>query len=447
MSDREKSATSRIPDSEAETIALPSAADSAPIPIDGFEGYDILRELSRGGQGVVYLAHEKATKRKVAIKVLREGPHASPEATKRFRREIELIARLEHPDIVAVLHAGVTANGLPYFVMPYVRGQPLTQYIDAASLSTPDICRIFARICDALHHAHNRGVIHRDLKPSNVLVDDEGHPRILDFGLAKILAGGGDSLLSVSRSAFGTLPYMAPEQVRGNPDLIDARTDVYAIGVLLYSGFTGQMPYSTDGPPVETMQNILNTEPVPPSRLLSGLDRQIDTIVLKCLAKERDERYAGAGAVAEDLRSFVAGEPISARRDHFTYVARKRARYVIGRHPVVTAVLIALAATMLGQAALDPLVMRMTFLTHLFERAVVKIAGATPAGATLRHVRILGIQDDPPAPALFNQAGVPDESIDNPRSMRRVHGVVLKRLAAARPRVVVLDIVFGLTRS
>lgn len=443
MTDREKSKSPRTPANEAETVALPAGMDSAPIQVYGFEGYEILRELSRGGQGVVYLAHEKATKRKVAIKVLRDGPHASNEATKRFQREIELIARLEHADIVAVLHAGVTANGLPYFVMPYIRGRPLTEFVNAESLTLLDVCRIFARICDALHHAHGRGVIHRDLKPSNVLVEDEGQPRILDFGLAKILAGAGDSLVSVSRTAFGTLAYMAPEQVRGNPDLIDARTDVYAIGVLLYSSLTGQMPYPTNGPPVETMQHILTTEPVPPSRLRADLDRQIDTIVLKCLAKERGDRYSGADSVAEDLRSFVSGEPISARRDHFAYVVRKLARNVMSRHPIVTAVLIALATTVLGQAVLNPLVMRTTILTHLFERAVSQIADTTPPGASLRHVRILGIQDDPPTSALFKRAGLPDESMDNPRSLRRVHGVLLKRLAAASPRVVVLDIVFG----
>ncbi|MFQ5434929.1 MAG: protein kinase, partial [Anaerolineae bacterium] len=194
------------------------AADEPPTepPIE-IEGYEILRELHRGGQGIVYQAIQKTTPRKVAIKVLLEGPFASERAKRRFEREIELVAQLRHPNIIAVFHSGRTADGRQYCVMDYVRGIPLDQYVHDHKLTLEDALKLFSTVCDAVNYAHQKGVIHRDLKPSNILVDSAGVSKVLDFGLAKQLAGPADSVVSLTSQVVGTLPYMSPEQLLISP--------------------------------------------------------------------------------------------------------------------------------------------------------------------------------------------------------------------------------------
>jgi serine/threonine protein kinase len=279
------------------------------LPADAFPGYEIIRELSHGGQGVVYQAIQKTTKQKVAIKVLLEGPYATPSARKRFEREIELVAQLKHPNIVLVFHAGQTPDGRQFYVMEYVRGTPLIAYVREKKLSLGEALRLFAKVCDAIQYAHQRGIIHRDLKPTNILVDAAGAPKILDFGLAKWLAAPAESLVSVSQQVMGTLPYMSPEQARGNPDEIDTRTDIYALGVILYEMLTGDYPYPVVGQMAVVLRCIAEEEPTPPSRkwsrdsgiahrssgrLRAGrcpIDDEVQTIVLKSLSKERERRY------------------------------------------------------------------------------------------------------------------------------------------------------------
>ena len=199
---------------------------------DSIEGYELLREIHRGGQGVVYKAVQKATKRTVALKVLLEGPYASPRQRHRFEREIDLVASLQHPNIVTVYDSGVTHDGRHYFAMEYIHGLSLDAYLSDKALTVDETLLLFQQICAAVNYAHQRGVIHRDLKPANIRIDSNGKPHILDFGLAKAagasLADGAP--VTVTGEFMGTLAYASPEQTQGDPHLIDIRTDVYSLG-------------------------------------------------------------------------------------------------------------------------------------------------------------------------------------------------------------------------
>ncbi|MGA2496528.1 MAG: serine/threonine-protein kinase [Tepidisphaeraceae bacterium] len=342
------------------TVVGPDATQDAdgffPEPPAGLavQGYDVERELSRGGQGVVYQAIQKSTGRKVAIKVLLEGAYASGQARRRFEREVELVSHLKHPNIIAVFDSGVTTDGRLYYVMDFVRGVPLTQYVREQKLGLERLLELFARICDAVNHAHQKGVIHRDLKPGNILVDADGSPQILDFGLAKAITDRQETLATVTGQVMGTLPYMSPEQTRGNPDLVDTRTDVYALGVILYEMLTGAYPYPVVGEMAEVLKHITQTEPRPLTRSWtkeSGVGRstrvrgrhrcpinnEVETIALKSLSKERERRYQGVGELAKDIRHYLANEPIEAKRDSGMYILKKTLRRY--RVPVAVAAL------------------------------------------------------------------------------------------------------------
>ncbi len=318
------------------------ASSSSGLPNAAFPGYEIVRKLSAGGQGVVYQAIQTSTKRKVAIKVLLDGAYASKSAERRFEREIELVASLKHPNIISIFHSGKTPDGRPFCVMDYVRGVSLNQYVRDEKLTLEDALKLFGAVCEAVNYAHQKGVIHRDLKPSNILVDSEGAPKVLDFGLAKTVGGPEQTLISMTGQVMGTLPYMSPEQAQGNPDKIDIRTDVYALGVILYEMLTGQYPYPVVGQMADVLKHIAETEPTPPSRswkcesgvtqrskqkrLRAGdcpIDDEVQTIVLKTLSKERARRYQSAGELVKDVKHYLAGEPIEAKRDSGWYVVRK----------------------------------------------------------------------------------------------------------------------------
>jgi len=331
-------ADTRSSDQRRATVESDSDRDQPHLII---EGYEIVRELHRGGQGVVYQAIQKSTKRKVAIKVLREGPYATKAAKARFVREIEFAAQLKHPNIITVFESGTSHQGWQYYVMDYIRGLPFNRHVRENGLGLEDTLSIFSQVCDAVQYAHHRGVIHRDLKPSNILIDSEGNPKVLDFGLAKQLLGPVDTIVSVSQEVIGTLPYMSPEQAKGNPDHIDMRTDIYALGVILYETLTGHYPYPIAGHMAEVLKHIAETPPTPPCRrwtpdsgvtkrssrhLRAGkcpIDDELQTVILKTLAKERERRYQSAGDLAEDINHYLANEPIEAKRDSGWYVLKK----------------------------------------------------------------------------------------------------------------------------
>jgi serine/threonine protein kinase len=249
------------------TAGLPPLAGPAGGAAPQIAGYEILGELSRGGQGVVFRALQKSTKREVALKILREGPFAAPSARRRFEREIELAASLQHPHLVTIFDSGATADGRRFFVMDYVHGLALDRYLSARLPGLPVKLALFSKICHAVNYAHQRGIIHRDLKPSNILVSADGEPHILDFGLARQVAEADAAALTTTGLVAGTLPYMSPEQARGLPDGVDVRSDVYSLGVMLYEMLVGTYPYPVTGDVVQVLRHIAET---PPSRLRRG---------------------------------------------------------------------------------------------------------------------------------------------------------------------------------
>jgi WD40 repeat protein/tRNA A-37 threonylcarbamoyl transferase component Bud32 len=312
--------------------------------------YRLIRPIGHGGMGEVFEAEQSVPRRRVAIKLMRPGL-SSAGALRRFEHEAHVLGRLQHPGIAQIYEVGAVSPLQPddvFFAMELIDGLPVDRFAEAAGSSTAEKLELVAKIADALQHAHQRGVIHRDLKPANILVEPSGQPKVLDFGVARV--ANDDSLLSRSLTAegqiIGTLAYMSPEQVAGDPAHIDVRADVYAIGVILYQLLARRLPIDPGSRSIpETLRMI--TQDDPPS--LGSFGREfrgdIETIVRKSLEKDPARRYQSAADFADDLRRTLRGEPILARQHSAIYVTRK----LIRRHPVVTA---ALSVAAIGLASL-----------------------------------------------------------------------------------------------
>ena len=272
-------------------------------------GYEILTKIGSGGMGVVYKARQTQLDRIVAIKTLRGGLGATAEEIGRFRTEAESAANLSHPGIVTIHDVG-EVDGRHFLSMDFVEGQTLEQLIRDKSLSGERAARYLQSIAQAVDAAHEQGILHRDLKPSNVLIDATDQPRITDFGLAKRIEGG--SKHTATGEILGTPSFMPPEQATGDNRRVDQRSDVYALGGLLYSMLTGRPPFRADTS-VATVLQVIHDEPVPPRRLNTAIDVDLETICLKCLEKNPDGRYATAKHVAEECERFLAGRAIQAR--------------------------------------------------------------------------------------------------------------------------------------
>lgn len=271
--------------------------------------YEILDEIGRGGMGVVYQAHDVRLKRTVALKVILAGGHAGEVELARFQTEAESVARLKHHNFVQIYEVGAD-EGLPFLALEYCAGGSLEERITDVPWSTQDSADLIAKLADAMHHAHRAGVVHRDLKPANVLFDDGGEPKITDFGLAKKV--GEDDSRTRTVSVMGSIGYMSPEQASGRTREATPSVDVYALGAMLYRLLTGKTPFEGSST-VETLQLVINGVPVPIRRLRPSCSRDLETICLKCLEKLPANRYATAADLADDLRRFLRGEPITAR--------------------------------------------------------------------------------------------------------------------------------------
>jgi eukaryotic-like serine/threonine-protein kinase len=286
-----------------------SVASSAPPLAVVFANYELLEEVARGGMGVIYRARQASLNRIVALKMLVSAPFASREAIERFRTEARAAAALQHPNIVSVHEVG-ECEGQPFYTMDFVEGRSLADLVRIGPLPVQVAARYVEQVAHAIHFAHEHGVLHRDLKPSNVLIDPLDQPRVTDFGIAKQL--GENSALTLTGRVLGSPSYMPPEQVSSERGEISARSDVYSLGALLYQLITARAPFAASAV-AETLQQVLNSEPLSPRALNPSVPLDLETICLKCLEKDSAQRYATARDLADELARFRSGEPIRAR--------------------------------------------------------------------------------------------------------------------------------------
>ena len=291
--------------------------------------YRIIRLIGQGGMGAVYEAEQDNPRRAVALKVLKPGL-TTPELQRRFERESQVLARLQHPGIAQIYEAGTADTGVgsqPYFAMEFIHGISLRAYGEAHHLNTRQRLELMARVCDAVEHAHRRGIIHRDLKPGNILVEESGQPKILDFGVARATDSDAQATKQTDVGQLvGTLAYMSPEQVLADPLELDTRSDVYALGVVLYELLAEKLPYPLSNQIHEAVRTIREEDPAPLSSINRAYRGDVETIIAKALEKDKTRRYASAADLAMDIRRYLADEPITARPASTTYQLRKFAR-------------------------------------------------------------------------------------------------------------------------
>ncbi|MFH1227014.1 MAG: tetratricopeptide repeat protein [Planctomycetota bacterium] len=308
---------------------------------DKFERYVIEGKLGQGGMAAVYLATDQSLNRQVALKVITSS---DKESLARFQREAQAIAKLKHPNIIQIYDVGIFGSQ-NYFTMEYIDGVSLDQLIESSTkTSVQSMVNIILQVASALEYAHQQGIIHRDIKPSNILVNKSGNAYLTDFGIAKQITGL-DKKLTVTGSAIGTPAYMSPEQTRGLNKDIDSRCDIFSLGATLYHCITGSLPFE-GGQIFETISNINNKDPKAPTSIVRGIPRDLETICLKCLEKDKNRRYQTAGELSDDLKRYLSGEPILARRTMYVtkawYKARKNKAASLGIASAAVILLIAL---------------------------------------------------------------------------------------------------------
>ena len=359
----------RVPDAESRRPATaaddPFTDEATSLVGQRLGRYTIEKRLAAGGMGVVYLAEQQSPHRKVALKVLR-SEFASPRYLRRFEQEAQVLGRLQHPGIAQIFESGVSddaAGPRPFFAMELVRGRSLLAYAEAERIGSRQRLGLIVKVCEAVQHAHGKGIIHRDLKPANILVDGEGQPKVLDFGIAR--ATDVDIMRTTLRTdvgqLIGTLPYMSPEQVAGDPHDLDTRSDVYALGVLMYELLTGRLPYEVHKKAVpEAVRVIVSEDPTPLSVINRVFRGDLETIVSKAMEKDRARRYASASDLAADIRRYLRDEPIAARPPSAGYQLRKLVR----RHRLP----FALAATVFALVSVSAVVAMLQAARIAWER-------------------------------------------------------------------------------
>ncbi|MBL4590426.1 MAG: protein kinase [Phycisphaerales bacterium] len=331
--------------------AYHAAVDST---LEDIGPYKVIREIGRGGMGVVYECEQQSPRRRVAVKVV-DSIRYAPKLEKRLHAEAQIQGQLQHPGIAQVFDAGVALMGQsrrPYFVMELIDGRPLHAFADEHGLSSKQKLELIAKVADGMTHAHNRGVVHRDLKPENILVTASGQPKILDFGIARFVGDATLAATTMTREGqiLGTLAYMAPEQLMGNPDSIGPAADVYALGAIAFELLIGHPPLQLTGKSLSAaFRSIEMEEPPRLGTLDRGIDTDIDTIVTKCLDRVIDRRYSNAGELADDIRRYLANEPIKARPPSSFYRASKFTR----RNRAIVAGTVATVVVLIGGIALS----------------------------------------------------------------------------------------------
>jgi len=346
-------------------------------------GYEILERIDRGGQAVVYRAVQAKPRRQVAIKIMLGGATASADQRRRFESEVEMISRLQHPNLVTI-HDSMVVDNCFFYTMPYVNGARIDDHVLLHDRSVEQIVGLMIKICRAINHCHQKGVIHRDIKPSNILVDGDGEPHLIDFGLARDMGSTRDPsrTYSISGQVIGTLYYLSPEQAAGRSKSADTRTDVYGLGLTLYQLLTQQFPYKVEGSPEEVRQRIIEQPPISVQRALmtstvhskvrsevagsAGILSDVDAVIRRALEKEPERRYQTAALLAEDLERCLRGEPVTARSGNRVYRMRKWVR----RHRVAAITSGVIAATI--AAAL----VTVTIAWRRSERALAQSAAA-----------------------------------------------------------------------
>jgi predicted Ser/Thr protein kinase len=316
-----------IDETVVESVEEPNERHPPDLP----DGYQIEREIGKGGMGVVYLVHQQSLNRDVALKVLRPGEQTFGPLVKRFLGEAKHLARLRHPNIVSIHEVG-DAQGEPYFTMDYIEGEPLSAAIRRGPMSPTQALSILKQVAEAVQHAHRQGIIHRDLKPSNVLIDNDGTAFVTDFGLARDVSQSSD--LTQTGELLGTPQYMSPEQARGQSSMIGEATDIHALGLLLFEMLTGKAAFASSSP-ADVLVRLLNEDPPPLRSLDRRIPRDLETICQKTLQKSPAARYASVSALLEDIRRFESGEPLVARR---TSIITRAARWSQRHWKLATAV-------------------------------------------------------------------------------------------------------------
>lgn len=344
------------------------AGEKCPLPRQ-FGAYELVEELARGGMGVVYRARQVRVNRIVAVKVIAGGQFAAPDFLERFRNEAEAVASLDHSNIVPIYEVG-ECEGLPFFSMRLMEGGSLAKRIASGESPIPAeaAAGLIAKLAHAVHFAHQRGILHRDIKPGNVLLDAQGEPHLSDFGLAKLVEK--DSSLTRTMAMLGTPSYMSPEQARGEAKQLTTAVDVYGLGAVLYELLTSQPPFA-GGTTMETVRQVLENEPRRPSLIKAGIDRDLETICLKCLEKDSLKRYGSAEALAEELGRWLRKEPIQARPSTWAERTGKWVR----RNPkvAVLAILLQLALA-IGLAGFVIMSMRLAAANRDKDKANVQLA-------------------------------------------------------------------------
>ena len=356
--------------------------DSVEILSD-FGDYELLEEIGRGGQGVVYRVHQKSLNRTVALKVIGLGPWATEAHLKRFRREAAAAASLEHPGIVPIHEVG-ERDGQCYFSMKFIEGGQLDEVVRREPMPIRGAVELLAKVARTVHYAHEHGILHRDIKPGNILLDKNGEPHLTDFGLARLVEA--ESTVTATLDVLGTPSYMAPEQAAGETTKLSKATDVYGLGAVLYQLLTGQPPFA-GGTTYETIKLLLDTDPRPPRLLNSKLDRDLSTICLKCLEKDPKRRYTSALALAEDLERWLKNEPIQARHTGVFARGKKWVR----RNPtsaLLAACLIALLA------AAGWIISRSEFVRHPVTSGIAVLPFENLSDQKESWAFVDGVQDD-----------------------------------------------------